>query len=235
MKVVIVEDEKMVARRLQRLLKKIMGDSDVHIEAYNSFAAAKNNIKQTETDLLFLDLNINGEDGFQLLAEAVAGPQKTIIVSANADRAIEAYEYGVIDFVAKPFDEQRLALAVKRAQGQQADQSVALKFLSFRTPKGTEVIKIENILAFHGAGDYSEAMTTDNRSLLHNKTMNQLEQMLPDNFLRIHRSHIINLDYVTAIHTQEGSRYSVTLNQAHEIPVSRSKIKSLRDSFKTAL
>ena len=71
-------------------------------------------IKEQSIDLLFLDLNLNREDGYELLEEVAAESFHTIIVSAYKDRAIRAFEYGVLDFVAKPYTEERLSLAIQR-------------------------------------------------------------------------------------------------------------------------
>ncbi|MEO1370054.1 MAG: response regulator, partial [Acidobacteriota bacterium] len=100
----IVEDEALVARRLRRLLVDILGADRVEILWSPDLPDARRRLADgTRIDALFLDLNLNGRDGFDLLSEAVAGRFETIVVSAHAERAIEAFEYGVLDFIAKPF------------------------------------------------------------------------------------------------------------------------------------
>ncbi len=228
MNILIVEDERMVARRLERMLKQCFSDAIVEINKVLQLSDAKAFLTDSGIDLLFLDLNLNGRDGFSLLAEAVAGAQQTVVVSANAERAIEAFDYGVIDFVAKPFDQDRIALAVDRARGRVAAEQGAVKFLSFRTGQGIELIKTEDVVAIHGAGDYSEVVSLDGRKLLHDKTLSNLEQMLPAPFMRVHRSHIINTDQAAVIVSKPGSQYSVTLTTEQSVPVSRQRVNDLR-------
>ena len=115
MRIVVVEDEAIVARRLTRLLREILGETLESLDLATSLGAAQVRLdREPPIDALFLDLNLNGRDGFELLGEAVAGSFQTIVVSAHAERAIEAFDYGVLDFVAKPFGRERLELAIDR-------------------------------------------------------------------------------------------------------------------------
>jgi two-component system response regulator LytT len=97
MRVIIVEDEKMVVRRLARCVKSVLGASLQQLDVVEDLRSAQARLKETRPDVLLLDLNLRGRDGFEILRHAVAGAFDTIVVSANTDRAIEAYEYGVID------------------------------------------------------------------------------------------------------------------------------------------
>ena len=114
MRVVVVEDEEVAAGRLIRLLGGILGGDLRSITHKTTLEEAREHLADHPVDLLLLDLNLHGRDGFRLLGEAAAGSFQTIIVSARHEKALRAFEYGVTDFVAKPYDENRLRQAIQR-------------------------------------------------------------------------------------------------------------------------
>src|SRR5271157_1945729 len=107
MRILIVEDEEMASRLLKNILIEILGEGIESIQVQRSLTASQCYLQDHTIDLLFLDLNLHVENGFALLASAAAGSFHTIVVSAHTDRAIEAFEYGVLDFVPKPYGEER--------------------------------------------------------------------------------------------------------------------------------
>lgn len=228
MRILVVEDEPVVARRLVRLLEAILGPAGCTIHSAVSLGEAQEMIAGSAYDLLCLDLNLHGRDGFDLLASAVAGPHQTIVVSANTDRALEAFEYGVIDFVPKPFGRERLEKALARLKNFQPPEDQRARYLAFRHGARTEVIEVECIRAIHGADNYAEVELTDGRHLYHDKTLDKLERLLPSNFERVHRSHIVNLGNITALESLPGSRYRARLDNGESVSVSRGRINNLR-------
>jgi two-component system response regulator LytT len=114
MDVVIVEDEEIVARRLQRLVTTILGARLRSVRVLATLSDGLAHVGEHPIDLLFLDLDLGGRDGFRMLTEAVAGSFHTIVVSARTEEAIRAFEIGVTDFVAKPYTEERLRKAIDR-------------------------------------------------------------------------------------------------------------------------
>lgn len=228
MNTLIVEDEAVVARRLCRMVARCLNITPQDVVMKQSLAEARLWLSEQRADVLFLDLNLAGQDGFDLLAEAVAGPQHTIVVSANTDRAMEAFEYGVLDFIGKPFDIERVGKALQRLHANTAPHE-RLRFLTVRGHKGLERIPIKQIIAIHGAGDYAELELADGRRLLHDKSLTRLAQILPKDFRRIHRSHILRVDQVRHFQCQPGSRYVVELRNGDTLPVGRKRAAELRD------
>ncbi len=224
----IVEDEPLVARRLARMLADLL-PADAAIDRCDDLASAFGMLQATPYEALFLDLNLAGEDGFGLLRDSLAGAHQTIVVSASTDRAIEAFEHGVLDFVPKPFDEQRLRVAVARLQQREPRAGAPTRVLAVRSGRDTRMIPVDQIRAIHGAGNYAELELRTGRRLLHDKALDQLAVLLPDGFERIHRSHIVNMDTVTRLRTLEGSRYRVQLDDGSELPVSRQRVRDLRE------
>ncbi|TGM74022.1 helix-turn-helix domain-containing protein [Leptospira mtsangambouensis] len=114
MKILILEDEPVHAKFLTKLLHIILESATSEIKHVTSIDEADNELKQSPANLLFLDLNIFGFDGFDILERIPTLFTNTIVVSANTNNAIRAFEYGVIDFIPKPISEDRLRLALER-------------------------------------------------------------------------------------------------------------------------
>ncbi len=231
MRILVVEDEPVIARRLLRLLGEILQQPAGSIDSARSFDMAQTMLQHNHYDLLCLDLNLHGQDGFDLLATAVAGRHQTIVISANTDRALTAFEYGVVDFVPKPFDRERLAQALSRVSATHRPQSLRARVLTFRDGNRTRIFKVECIRAIHGADNYAEVELEDGRRLLHDKSLDQLEEMLPARFHRVHRSHIVDLARIVGLENLPGSRYRAHLDSGEFVPVSRSRIRKLRDQL----
>ncbi|HUR59962.1 MAG TPA: LytTR family DNA-binding domain-containing protein, partial [Opitutaceae bacterium] len=202
MRVLIVEDEPLLAQRLQRFCEEILGDRLESVRVANLFSEASARIDESPIDLLLLDLNLHGRDGMELLASSVAGSFHTIIVSANTEQALRAFEHGVIDFVPKPFSRERLAQALQRVTDRNGRAASAAKFLAVRKHGRVELVPIDRILYVEGAGAYAELVLDDGTRELHDKTLEKLHALLPPLFERIHKSYIVRWTAVKALHAQ---------------------------------
>ncbi len=229
MRVIIVEDEVLLASRLKRLCKEILEDKLSHIKLFSNLDDADDYINEHSIDLLFLDLNLKGQDGFQLLKLSVAGSFHTIVVSAYSNRAIEAFEYGVLDFVPKPFTRARLVQALDRMDNKtRTPNSPTTRYLSVKKHGRIELVSIDDIIYVKGAGNYSELYLKDKSVLLHDKSLTRLSAILPTKFERLHKSYIVAMDMIVALVAVSGSDHKVELKEGTRLPVSRSKIKELR-------
>ena len=219
MNVLIVEDEAPAARRLERMVRERLAPRTVALTVANTVETAVATLDSTIVDLILLDLNINGADGFSVLA--VANRPPTIVVSANASRAIDAFDHAVVDFVAKPVSADRLAIALDRA----LDRSIRTPggALAVRSAGRIDLAAFADIVALSGADDYVEVILADGRRFLHDTSLQDLERRLPSGFVRVHRSHIVNASHVRGVRTLPGRRRALELAGGAEIPVSRSR------------
>jgi len=231
MKILIAEDEKPIARYIERLCHKAAGDKIDSIQVIHNYEQAAAYLAEKKIDLCLLDLNLNGADGYNLLKLAAAKSFQTIIISANTDRAIEAFEYGVLDFIAKPFEEDRLREAFKKYFDLNKKHDVRLKYLSIHKDKQHVVIPVEETAYFKAAGIYVEIHLNGGGVEILEKTMDRLEQILPPNYIRVHRSYLVDLHRVYSYGHSGGGKYRIILQDDTEIPVSRSKYKELQDKF----
>jgi two-component system response regulator LytT len=230
MHVVIVEDEPFILQRLQRQVSEILTNKLDKLSCFDNLDDAQEYISEHTIDLLFLDLNLHGDDGFELLKTFTAASFHTIIVSASADEAINAFSYGVLDFVAKPFTKARLEQAINRVLDIKLRQDYGTRFLSIKQAgiiKLIEVSKIEYIVA---AGHYSELVLKD-ATWLHDKSIQKLLSILPPNFEQIHRSYIVNMNNVSRLSFDVGSKYSIELENGKQLPIGRSRFSAIKDKL----
>lgn len=226
LRVVIVEDEMLVARRLARMTREALGARLVQLDVATNLDEATRLLGRIDDAVVLLDLNLSGADGFELLRRAIAEPFQVIVVSANVDRAVEAFELGVLDFVPKPFTAERLAKALHRVDGAR-EPGMQPRFLATTLAGRLELIPVDSVAAIHGADDYSEVETLGGQKHLHKKTLATLERLLPTGFMRVHRSHIANLRHALRLESDESGRRQLVLHNGTCLPVSRTLLKEL--------
>jgi len=231
MRVLIVEDEPLIAQRLERFCREILGDKLESIRVAALFSEAGARLDESPIDLLLLDLNLHGRDGMELLKASVAGSFHTIVVSANTEQALRAFEFGVIDFVPKPFSKERLAQALARATDREGRAAGAAKFLAVKKYGKVELVEIDRVLYVEGAGAYAELVLEDGKRQLHDKTLEKLHALLPPGFERIHKSYVVRWSAVKALHASEGSHYEAELRNGVRLPVGRTRYRELREKL----
>lgn len=231
MRVLIVEDEPLLAQRLERFCREILGGTLETIRRATALAEASARLDEAPIDLLLLDLNLHGRDGMELLKASVAGSFHTIIVSANTDQALRAFEFGVIDFVPKPFSQERLAQALARVTERGGRAAGAAKYLAVKKHGRVELVEIDRIVYLEGAGAYAELVLDDGKRELHDKTLEKLHALLPPGFERIHKSYVVRWSAVKALHASEGSHYEAELKNGVMLPVGRTRYKELREKL----
>lgn len=229
MNILIVEDESRIAKRVDRMTRDILGTSIESLAMVNTLHEGLAFIENNTLDLVLLDLNLNGEDGFDLLATAVSASFHTIIISANKEQVLTAFEYGVLDFVLKPFNRDRLEQALKRTTIKEEETlSSKTKLLAIKKRGRILLIPIENVLFIKGAGAYTELFLAGGTKELHDKSLEKLEQLLSPSFIRIHKSYLVKMSEVKQISVKTGSKYLAELKNGTTIPVGRTKYKDLK-------
>lgn len=227
MRILIVEDEPLVRQRLLRMCSELAG-ARARFDAVADLEAAGDRLQRSVYDGLLLDLNLGGDDGFELLRRAVAGRYQCVVVSAHRERALQAFEHGVLDFVPKPFSRERLAQALERLLDASRYRPGRARYLGIWRAQGTTLVELADVQWIRADGDYSELRMRDGRIELHDKSLAGLGPLLPPEFMRCHRSHVVNLRHVRSLHAASGSRYWVVLSDGTELPVGRAHVAALR-------
>lgn len=226
MHILIVEDESRIAKRIERMTRDIFGDALQSLKHINTLQGALRYIENNSLDVVLLDLNLNGDNGFDLLATIVSKPFHTIIVSAYKEQAITAFEYGVLDFVPKPFNRERLEQAFNKTISSVKTNDI--KFLAVKKRQRIQLFPVADVLYIKGAGVYTELFLADGRKELHDKSLEKLEQLLSHSFERIHKSYLVKISEVKHVIIESGSKYMAELENGELIPIGRTKYKNLK-------
>lgn len=229
MKILIVEDDRPTAEDIQCLTSGLLKKSITSIHIETTLNRALEYISENPVDLLLLDLNLNEKDGFQIIQRAASGAFHTIVISANIHRAIEAFEYGVLDFIPKPYNIERLKTAFGRLGTVYARDIHSIKYLSVKRGHEIKAVPISDVHYFKSANVYSELHLKDENILIYDKSFKMLEPLLSSSFIRIHKSYIINRENIDKILTLGGGQYRAVLKTGERLPVSRQKINMLKE------
>jgi len=217
MKIYIAEDEPLAAAKLKLFLEKLGEGTDVTL--FDNGVSALASISKEEPDLLFLDIQMPGMTGMEVLQRIQGIP--VIITSAYDQYAIESYSLNVTDYLLKPYTLERLKSAVEKGKKairlKQLEEQENRKTISIRVDGSTEIISVSDILYMEALKDYVKVVLADNRYRLTLGSMNGFEEQLSDaSFARVHRSYLVNTKKIVA-----QSAGNVTMPDGKEIPIGR--------------
>ncbi|MDA3893051.1 MAG: LytTR family DNA-binding domain-containing protein [Salinivirgaceae bacterium] len=232
----VVDDERLARKDLTNMLNEIPGIEPVG-EA-EDVPSALSAIKELNPDIVFLDIQMPGQTGFDLV-EQVDFPGKIIFVTAYDEYALRAFEINAMDYLMKPVNIERLKKSVERLQEEPTVTQKSFAPLNYSdrlfTTIGTKMqfLKIETILLITSDGDYTHVHTNDGKKGLVTKTMKEWEERLPEKyFARVHRNSIINTEYIDEIEKWFNYSYRVKLKSIKEpVVISRRYAKKLKDIF----
>jgi len=255
-RVLVVDDEPLARMRIEDVLAGIEGAQVVGTAA-NGIEAVEQ-IRALKPDLVFLDVQMPGKTGVDVVREI--GPERmppTIFVTAFDQFAVQAFDVAAVDYLVKPFDDERLEAAFERARSRLALEGLGQlreKLLAVlqsptdagaqtapahsRTPEYLERLAVESrgkiqsipvdqIDYIVQSGPYAELHSNGRRHLIREAMQTLEERLDPSKFMRIHRSMIVRLDLVEALHRGTGGDYEVQLKGGTRVRVSRSRREAL--------
>mgnify|MGYP001167414096 CR=1 FL=1 len=253
LRVLIVDDEALARELVRRYLSEIPG-IEILGECENGFDALKV-IKEQKPDLVFLDIQMPKVDGFELL-EVLTEKPEIIFTTAFDQFAIKAFEMNAVDYLLKPFSKDRLIAAVEKARSRIGTPSLwdsiplglhpsgtpsLLKHLEERkeflerviTRLGSKitVIPVEKIWYLEAADDYV-MIYSELGNHLKEKTMKYFEEHLSsDQFIRIHRKYIVNINQIKSLELYSKDSYLAFLKTGEKLNVSAEGYRRLREKF----
>lgn len=242
-RLIVVDDEKLARDRVKSFLSK-MSDVELVAEAEDG-ATAIELIEKENPDLVLLDVQMPGGDGFSVL-RGLKDPPHVIFATAYDEYAIKAFEVEAIDYLLKPFSQSRLADAIERVR-QRIDEGVAradaaalarvaephkvyAKQIPVHTARKILVLPVDDILWFAVESRLVYAHV-DGRAYMTNFTLRELEERLdPEIFFRAHKSRLVNLEQVQEIARWFGGRYRLVMKdeQSSQVELSRVQARELR-------
>jgi len=239
MKALIIDDEPLARSIIREYLKNHTEIEWVE-ECMDGFDGLKA-IQTYKPDIIFLDIQMPKINGFEML-ELIENPPLTVFTTAFDEFAIKAFESHAVDYLLKPFSQERFDKALKKCLEQKPilpDPSLTRSLLEdqiqaknhrivVKTANKIKIIPVVDILFIEASDDYVLIFTTEG-SYLKNWTMNYLEGFLnPDQFIRTHRSYFVNIQEITRIEPFEKESFKVFLKSGKSIPLSKAGHSRLR-------
>jgi two-component system LytT family response regulator len=224
MNALIVDDERLARVELQRLLAAhpaivVVGEAANGPEALAAIAALR-------PDVLFLDIQMPGMTGFELLEQLDDVPH-VIFTTAYDAYAIKAFEVNALDYLMKPVAPERLAAALERLPAPRG--RAALEQVFVRDNERCWIVRLPEIFLLESEGNYTRVCFRGERPLIR-RSLNALEERLdPDTFFRANRSQIINLKWIDTVDLAPSGGLVVTLKGGRTVELSRRRSERLRD------
>ncbi len=232
----VVDDERLARMELISMLKhfdniNVIGEAD-------SVDKAIEQIESHKPDLIFLDIQMPGKSGFDLL-DKIELEAKIIFVTAYDEYAIRAFEVNALDYLPKPVSQERLTKTVERIIRNSPNKQLSSKKLKYTDRLflefGTQIrfLKVCDITFITAEGDYSMVNLIDGSNGLVSKSMKEWEERLPaDFFCRIHRASIINTEYIEKIDKYFNTSYKISLKGVKDpLIISRRYAKKIKGLF----
>ena len=236
MRTIIVDDERLAREELKGLLEEY-GDIEV-IGEYKNAIEAKEAIEKDAPDLVFMDIQMPGETGLQLL-EKMPNPPRTIFVTAYDEYAIKAFELNAYDYLMKPIDPDRLSEVYKRLQEEnKTPESVEKNEVLQQGDKvlikdGDKVwfINVNDIRYFESEGNYVKVKFDTFKPLIL-RSLNSLEERMDEKlFFRANRKFLINLNHVVSIESWFNGGLQIELSCGTKVEISRRQTIKFKDKF----
>jgi len=248
-KTIIIDDEENARNNLKLIIEDFCPEINVVAEA-GSAEEARALIAEHQPELLFLDINMPNEDGFELLESLENKNFSVIFITAHNQFALKALKAGAIDYLEKPIDIEDLQAAISKVsdtnkQAGNVDYRLIKELLnsykndsksdiiSVPTLSGYEIIRVEDIIHLEADESYTRIFLTNGKKLTSSMTIARYEKVLDTKiFFRVHKSHIINMRY----HLREFNRHEgnvAIMDSGEAIPVARRKLSGFINAIKT--
>ena len=243
MKALVIDDEPLARAEMRRLLR---AHPDIEIVGEAGDAdQARDAIKRTAPDLIFLDVQMPEETGFDLLVSLAGRVPPVIFTTAFDQHAVRAFEFGALDYLVKPVEPERLAVALERVRNRTSDTAdaapaaPALPAAQLRPEEKVFVrhddrcwfVPLSAIRGFESDGDSVRLWLADGTPTLH-RSLAQLEERLPEDlFFRANRTQIVNLKSVERVEPWFSGTLKATLAGGRTVELSRRQSQLFRDKL----
>ncbi len=236
-KAVIVEDSRLARNELKELIKghpeiELLGEAENVDKGFEL-------VQASNPDLLFLDINMPEKDGFELL-EMLDDVPITVFTTAFDEYAIKSFEYNALDYLLKPINAKRFALAITKVKSK-LEGAIEVDSERQKLSESSQIfikegekcwlVKIGEISHFEIVGNYTRVFFNENKPLLY-KSLHQVEEKLPEaSFFRANRQQIVNTNFVAEVVPWFNGKLKLKMKNGEEVEVSRRQSYIFRDKM----
>lgn len=233
MKALVIDDSRLARNELKRLLKEfetieVIGEAGDAIEA-------KEMIEEKKPDLIFLDIQMPGKNGFELLEDLEEVPE-VIFTTAYDEYAIKAFDYNALDYLQKPIQKDRLLGAInkvsekkEKVSARSEDRMTENHQVFVKDGDKCWFVQLSEVRLFEVDGNYTKLYFEDNKPMIP-RTLNYLETRLdPQTFFRANRQQIINLKWVERIEPWFSGSIKIYMKGGHDVDVSRRQTQRFKE------
>jgi two-component system LytT family response regulator len=236
MNTIIIDDEQEIRDGMEIMLQDFAFVNVV--EKASNIIEAKHKIELYKPELVFLDIQLHSKTGFDLLDQLEYLDFHLVFVTAYNEYALKAFKYNAFDYLLKPVNPLELHDTLTRLQEttysakqliQQSLQNHDMKRVVVKTTKEIFIIELGDIVRCEASQGYTYFYLKDNKKILSSKTLKEYDDIMPDDiFVRVHQSHLVNLNYV-ALYNRDGT---IILKNKDAVPVSIRKRSEFVEQFK---
>lgn len=253
--VLIVDDEPLARRRIRSLLEEYSDQVEILGEA-GSGAAAIQQIKELLPDVVFLDIQMPDMDGFDVLHGLTPDEVPLVVFTTAYEHfAIKAFEEDTVDYLLKPLEPERLASAIEKIQRRLpaaneetvpansqdlsweklrelvSTNSSYMQRLQIKLGDRIIFVNMDEVIRFHSHDKYTVVYTVKNQYVTYTGLVDLEKRLDPNSFVRVHRSHIVAIDYIAECRKTDAGRMVVVLRDkdATQLLVSRGYVKAIRN------
>jgi two-component system LytT family response regulator len=234
---VIIDDEPLARDAIKSILGKYSPEVDV-IGNAGDIESAVQLIRIQKPELIILDIHLSDGTGFDLLNRLDASLYRIIFITAFEEYAITAFKFSAIDYILKPVAPMALVAAIEKVQESLDRESMAKRLellfeninginpqkrkIALRTSASLYIVNLSEIIRCESEKNYTQFFMSDGESVTVSRTLKEFEEMLgPQDFIRVHQSHLVNLEHIKRFDKAEGG-FLVMSDQSH-VPVSLRK------------
>ncbi|MED1104318.1 LytTR family DNA-binding domain-containing protein [Bacillus paramycoides] len=235
LKVLVVDDEMLARDELKYLLERtkeveIVGEADCVEDALEE-------LMKNKPDIVFLDIQLSDDNGFEIanILKKMKNPPSIVFATAYDQYALQAFEVDALDYILKPFDEERIVQTLKKYKKQKQtkietkqDVTTEMHKLALPIEESIVLVNIEDII-YVGLVDGKVTVKTMKETYVTHDTLVILEKKLSQTiFMRVHRSFIANINHISEIQPWFNSTYNLIMKEGSKVPVSRTYAKELK-------
>lgn len=248
MNVIIVDDEVSVRNSIKRVLKELFPDIEIVAEGSN-VDEGYNAVINNKPDLLFLDVEMPDGSGFDLINRLIPVDFKVVFITGHQEYALKAIKMSALDFILKPFSEEDIGNAVRKAREainrdhehsklqvlkENMEGRKILKRVVLPTADNIHLVSVSDIIRAEASSNYTVFLKSDGQKIMVSRTIKEFDTLLSGSgMLRVHQSHLVNIAYIDKFVKRDGGY--LVLKDGTKIPVSQNLKKQVLSAINTSV